>query len=334
MALNIQDTTWSGTYAPYFILPAIASMDTVQKGLVYSKGDIKKLHTIDRLNVNNVLSPRVATPTDSGLNPITQDGRQIIPQDVMTYREFNPRDLEATFIAPELSIQLLDRQLPASYENQIAYLMLSRAGEGFENCMWMGSTSYAGQYTELDDKYQLQFWDGFMKKFVNDASIRLSSISPVTITTSNIQAILDDLITQATLYKKALITTKSKHDSMKFIMSPKTANIYNQYLSTIITYKGNALAQDTFMLEPWKGYKVEMTNGMADNTIIFCHADDTTESNLWLGFNSTQDWNLQLARLQANSELFFLKGLWKFGVQYGWSDEIFMYTTLTAADFN
>ena len=50
--------------------------------------------------------------------------------------------------------------------------------------------------------------------------------------------------------------------------------------------------------------------------------------------NSTEDNNLQLMRLQNNSELFFLKGLMKFDVQYGFSEQVFLYTTLTTASFN
>jgi hypothetical protein len=39
-------------------------------------------------------------------------------------------------------------------------------------------------------------------------------------------------------------------------------------------------------------------------------------------------------RLQNNSELFFLKGLMKFDVQYGFSDQVFLYTTLNAGVFS
>lgn len=56
-------------------------------------------------------------------------------------------------------------------------------------------------------------------------------------------------------------------------------------------------------------------------------------SNLYVGMNSTEDNQLKLMRLQNNSELFFLKGLMKYDVQYGFSKQIFLYTTLTAADF-
>jgi hypothetical protein len=49
--------------------------------------------------------------------------------------------------------------------------------------------------------------------------------------------------------------------------------------------------------------------------------------------NSVEDNQLQLMRLQNNSELFFIKGLMKYDVQYGFSEQNFLYTTLTASDF-
>ena len=49
------------------------------------------------------------------------------------------------------------------------------------------------------------------------------------------------------------------------------------------------------------------------------------ESNLWVGTNSIADEGLQLARLQANSEKFFIKMLVKADVQIGWGAEVVLY---------
>ena len=53
------------------------------------------------------------------------------------------------------------------------------------------------------------------------------------------------------------------------------------------------------------------------------------DSNTWLGINSTEDNQLQLMRLQNNSELFFVKGLFKMDTQIGFPDQFVLYTTLT-----
>ena len=92
MSLNINDTTYSGTYASYFWLPATFGMDTIQKGGVYVKDGIKKKHTIDRMDFSTPLQERAATPTSSGDFTIT--GRVLTPADIMLYTEFNPRNYE------------------------------------------------------------------------------------------------------------------------------------------------------------------------------------------------------------------------------------------------
>lgn len=335
-SLNIVDTTYSGTYAPYFIRRATYSMDTVEKGCVFVQGDIKKQHTIDRLDIQNALSPRQTNPTDNGLNPFTVDGRLMVPQDLQVYREFNPRNLELNQLAEKLSETILAREVPVSFQDAMVMALMERTGESLENGLWVGSTQYLGIAQPQSAQYQVQYFNGFIQMFVNDPLINLSSISPVTITSLNVTTIMDDLITQATTKVKALITDKKRYERMKFLMSPTTCNLYEQFITTGTAYKGNPLdaGMDVSYATPWKKYPVVPLAGMPDNTIIFCRAiDDPMYGNLYVGMNSQQDWSLRIQRVNAANELFFILGKWKYTVQYGWGQEIFMYTTLTKNSF-
>lgn len=336
MALDIQDTSYSGTYASYFWLPATFGLDTVQKGLVYVKDGIKKQHTIDQLDVLNPLQPRQATPQSQGT--FTLKGRTLIPQDMMCYIEFNPRDFESNFLAEQLSQTLLTRELPVTAENYMMQMALNRVFEQIETGIWQGSTSFQGKYAYGDPNYQLQFFDGFMKKFLNDSSIRLmanplplSGTSGVAGTTYILDA-MDSLISSVATNKKALLSRANRFKRLKFQMSVASAQLYQTALVQGTTFKGlNTMDAD---IKPWKGYEVVPVAGMPDNTILFCEAVPDVTSNLYVGLNSTEDNNLQLMRLQNNSELFFFKGLMKWDVQYGFSDQIFLYTTETAASYN
>lgn len=332
MAFQVNDTTYSGTYAPYFITRATYGMDTVRKGLVHVVGDIKKIHTIPRLDYVNPLKPRMAVPVADDANPFTMDGKQIVPKSVDIYEEMNPRDLEENQLAEALSTTIIDREVPQSLQSQLVQLVMNRAGEQYENCIWMGSTSYAGNVPSTDARYQLQFFDGFLKRFVADPLINLSTISPVAITGSNIFDILDDLISEATKKQKALITDELTFDRMKFIVSPNTCTIFTKALATGTTFKGIAL--DLGLIPRWRGYRVERVAGMADNTILFLRAnDEPLISNLYVGMNSMQDWQLKVGRTRPQDETFFIQGKFKWDIQYGWGQEIFMYTTLVSADF-
>lgn len=336
MALDIVDTSYAGTFASYFWLPATFGMDTVEKGAVYVQDGIKKQHTIGRMDFSNPLQPRAATPVDSGNSEFTVDGRVLLPEDLMLYTEFNPRDYEQHWLAVQLSETLLARELPATAENYMMLVGLERAFEQIETGIWMGSKTYTAVAGTAGNG-QLKYFDGFIKKMVNDSGV-LQVASPLILaaaTASGVYGVLDAfdaLITLAAVNKKALISRASRFKRMKFLVSVNTAQFYQTATTTGLTFKGQQTQSGE--TQPWKGFQVVTLAGMPDNTIVFCEALDDVTSNLYVGMNSTEDNALQLARLQANSELFFLKGLMKYDVQYGWSQEVFLFTTLTAASFN
>lgn len=331
MSLIINDTTYAGTFASYFWLPATFGMDTIQKGGVYVKDGIKKTHTIGRIDITNPLQPRVATPVNSATNGnFTIDGRSLTPQDHMFYTEFNPRDFETHWLAEQLSPTLLARELPVTAENYMLQMALNRVLEIIELEIWMGSTTYNATPGD-SGRGQLMFMDGFLKKMVNDAAVVQIS-NPVALTTSNILTVLDNLIYSAATNKKALLSRPSRYERMKFFCSINTEQIYQAALTTGVSFKGlNTMDRG---IKPWKGYEIIPLAGFPDDTVLFCEGLPDTSSNLYVGMNSTEDNQLQLMRLQNNSELFFLKGLMKFDVQYGFSDQVFLYTTLNAAYFN
>lgn len=335
MSLVISDTAYAGTFASYFWLPATFAMDSTEKGIVYVNDGIKKAHTIGRVDFANPLQQRTATPTQGGT--FTIDGRTLTPQDIMVYAEFNPRDFEQHWLAEQLSPTLLARELPVTAENYMMQIGLSRAMEQLENNIWIGSTTYTAQ-TGSAGNGQLKFFDGFIKKMVGDSAVlKVANPFPLTAVASdgstvyNVLDAMNALINLAATNKKALMSRPSRFKRLKFLVSVNTEQIY-QTATVNISFKGQQTQSGETM--PWKGFQVIAVAGMPDNTILFTEATDDATSNLYLGMNSVEDNNLELMRLQNNSELFFLKGLMKYDVQYGFSEQAFLFTTLTTGSFN
>jgi hypothetical protein len=334
MALTINDTSYAGTAASYLILPATYGLDTISKGLVYVQDGIKKEHTIDRIDITTPLQSRVPTPTSKG--EFTIDGRTLIPQDLMFYTEFNPRNLEQNWFAEELSPTLLAREIPVTVENYMIQVALNRMFEQLELGIWMGSTRYNATPGSAGVG-QLMFFDGFLKQMVADTAVQKVA-SPATIvstptiagTSNNILDVFDSLINLGVLNKKALFSNPNRFKRLKFLVSIEDEQIY-QAASISLQFKGQLTQSGE--TQPYKGFQVVATAGIPKDTVLLVEATDDTSSNLWVGINSTEDAMLQLMRLQNNSELFFLKGLMKFSTQYGWSEQVFMYTTLTAETF-
>lgn len=332
--LVINDTSYAGTFASYFWLPATFGMDTLQKGGVYVQDGIKKKHTIGRVDFANPLQARTATPTTGGT--FTVDGRVLEPQDLMVYTEFNPRDYEQHWLAEQLSPTLLARELPLTAESYMMQIGLNRAFEQIENGLWMGSTTYTAT-PGTSGNGQICFFDGFLKKMVNDSAVKkVASPLPLSAAATsgsvyNIADAFDALLTLTAVNKKALLSNPKRYERLKFFVSINTEQIYQTFITTSQTFKGVNTTEKG--INKYKGYEVLPLAGLPDDTILFCAGLDDVSSNLYVGMNSTEDNNLQLMRLQNNSELFFLKGLMKFDVQYGFSEEVFLFTTLTTGSF-
>lgn len=336
MSLVITDTSYAGTFASYFWLPATFGMDTVQKGVVFVQDGIKKAHTIGRIDFANPLQARQATPTTSG--SFTIDGRVLSPNDMMLYTEFNPRDFEQHWLAEELSPTLLAREVPVQAENYMMQMGLNRAFEQVELGMWQGSTTYTA-LTGTTGNGQLKFYDGFIKKMVADAAVlKVASPFPLTAAASdsatvyNIVDAFNALLSLAATNKKALLSRTSRYKRLKFLVSVNTEQIYQTFITTTQTFKGVNTTDEG--INKFKGYEIVPLAGIPDNTIVFTECLPDTSSNLYVGMNSTEDNALQLAKLQPNSEVYFLKGLMKYDVQYGFSDQAFLFTTLTSSSFN
>lgn len=335
MSLVINDTSYAGTFASYFILPATFGMNTIAKNAVYVQDNIRKQHTIGRLDTSNPLQPRQATPT--GGSNFTIDGRVLNPQDIMAYWEFNPRDLESHWLAEQLNPQLLYRDLPFEAETYMMQQALNRAFEQVENGLWMGSTTYTAAPGTAGNG-QICFFDGFIKLMVNDSAV-LKVANPFTLTAAasdgstvyNIVDAFNSLLALAATNKKALLSRPNRYDRLKFFVSINTEQIYETFLTTTLTFKGVNTTERG--INKFKGYEIVPLAGMPDNTIVFTEGLAATDSNLWVGMNSGEDTLLQLAKKQANSEIYFLKGLMKYSVQYGFSEEVFLFTTLTSGTF-
>jgi hypothetical protein len=328
-ALNIQDTSYAGTAASYMITRAVVGADTVQKGCIYVEDGIKKQRTIPRIEVSGFIQRRAATPVSQG--NVTVDGRVLIPQDYMLYYEFNPRDYEQHWYAEQLSPTLLGRELPVTAENFMVMQTMKRLNEWNELAIWRSRMEFdpAGAAVNPTTKGQLAtdgqyfYFDGLITKLLNDSET-IQVANPVTLTSANVVAALDSCYFAV---PKALLFKYGKM-GLKFHVSYYTQQLIEEaYTET--EFKNNDTTEKG--VNRYKGYEIEALAGMPDNTIVLCISMPDVDSNLWLGINSTDDENkMQLQRLQANSELFFIKGLMKADTQIGFTDQAVIYTTLTA----
>lgn len=304
--LVINDTTYSGEAASAFILRAITGNDTIKNGNAYIKDGIKKKFTIPRWDSNyaSLIQDRKATPTSQGSMTVT--GQAINPQDYMIYVEFNPRDFEDHWFAIQLNPTLIDRTLPQSAESVVVQGVMARHAKFMNQIIWSGDT------TRTD---YLKYFNGWVTKAI--ASSNTLKVAGTTLTAGNIQAEM------LKCYNK--IPAALRYDpAMKFFVSYDTFDLFAQ--SQIAqTYKGIDTTQEA--VPYFKGRKVERIADFPADTILVAKGLPTTDSNLWVGMNSIDDEGLKLAHLQPNSEYWFVKMLMKLDVNFGFDEEVVIYST-------
>lgn len=335
-ALVIQDTSYAGEAATYFITRPVIDMDTVKKGCIHVQDGIKEKYTIPRIDVTNFIQRRAATPVSKG--SIVVDGRALVPRDLMLYTEFNPRDYEAHWQAVNLGSKLLDRQLPPTAEEFTMLQVMKRLNEFFEVATWRSRIVFDPLVGNVDPTSKGQvagdaayfYFDGLLTKLLNDAAtVQVSS--PLILVAGagdgsheNIGAALMraySVVPPAILFKYGPAGTKIH-------ISYATQQIYEDFLTTQ-SFKNNDTTEKG--INKYKGYDVVPLSGMPDNTIVICFSNPGIDSNLWLGVNSVDDKEgLKLAQLQSNSELFYIKGLFKMDTQIGFPDFVVLYTNITA----
>jgi len=326
MAITISDTSYAGTVeASYMITKATFEMDTVKKGVVYVKDGIKKRHNIPNIDITNVLQTRTATPTSSGT--FTVDKVYLEPSSAMGYVEFNPDDYSEHFYAEQLSKTLLARELPATAENVMMQLFLNRQFEAIEKGVHVGSTSYTTNLGATQANGQIKFFDGFIKKALT-ATTALQVGSPSAITAGNVLAKLDSAIA---LLPLALLADSNRFQKIKFMLSPLDWQKF-EIASLALTNKGRDVNGIT--IPNYRGFEIVTLAGLPENTFYFAKAYAGIDSNMWVGTNAMADLQIDLQKLQNNSELYFMKSLFAFDVQIAKKSEFIIHTTSVLADFS
>ncbi len=310
MALQIQDTTYAGEVASSFIVKAAIGNEIVQGGHVMVKDGIKKKYTIPRMTVgDDFIQDRVPTPVSgaagTGAGTVTVDARVLEPEDYMIYQEFNPRDFEEHWEAVNLNPTLLDRRLPVTVESVIIQEVMKKHNQ------WLGGAIMRGDKTLTNN---LKYFNGLITRAIADPDVPKVS-SPVVLTNININDQLErslQRVPAAVLYDPAL----------KCFVSYKTAQLWEQF-QRAQGFKGvdNTMAG----IMRFAGRQMVYLYGMPDDTIFWAKGAPDLTSNLWLGLNSKDDATVQIAKLQANSELYFIKMLCKADTNYGYGAETALY---------
>lgn len=332
MALEIQATKYNGEFAEQLLIPAIAELTTLQKGVAYFKDGIKFKENVGRITFQKPFQPRVATPTGNEKSKFIVSERELFPQDLMLYDEFNPRDFEAHVLGRQLDERIIGRGLPPTAETAMMSVALQTSMETLDVALWQGSLAFRATAAPDDEQYQRMYFDGFMPKILKTATDGLGESavfigSPAVLTSSNI---IDAFQKTKNGMTPKLLSKANRYNKLKFLVSVNTEQLL-QDAYTNSTFKNNDNSERG--IEKFQGFDVVSIYGIPDNTILFGEFTMDLTSNTWIGLNSKEDMSIQIAPLQANSEVWFIKALMKFDTQIAWPKQMVVYTTDVLANY-
>lgn len=320
--LTITDTEYAGEVLDRFIAYASTMFDTLLKGCINVEAGIKKSVTVPKLTVSDFIQAHQETPTHGG--SVDVDGRKLVPEDFMGYLQFNPRKFESHWKAVQMNPKLLDAALPKSAESAIIQEVLKLNGAYMDKAVWRAVKDAAAIATAKANGLgpgdnNLIFNDGFQKKMYEDDDVTKIG-SPVALTDANI-------VSKFEAVAAGFSTEVYDRPNFKFMLAGANRENYKNAQKAQAT-KGVDFTQAGSMT--FDGKPVVIINGMSPNTIVGGEASRGVDSNFWMGVNDTdEETYLHLKRLQANSELWFIKMLFKMDVNYGLSEEIVAYMTET-----
>ena len=322
--ITLNDTSYEGDILRQFISYAAVQFDTLRKGCINVIGGIKKKQRVPTVRVDNFIQARVETPNSNHSGTITIDARELEPQDFMGYLEFNPRDFESHVLSTEMNPMLLDAELPPTAESAIIQDVLRRNGTYLDKAVWQSEKDDAAIATAKasglgNGDNNLIFLDGLQRKMFLDNNVYRDP-SPAALTSANIVAKLEILAANAP-------SEVYDNPNFKFMLAGANRPNYRDAQKNQ-TYKGIDFTKGGVM--EFDSRRIEIIHGMSANTIVGGVATMDMDSNFWLGVNELdEDSYLKLMRLANNSELYFIKMLYKMDVNYGLAEEIVFHMTET-----
>ena len=297
-------STFDGTARSHILSLLVLGAETIQKGLIHTIPN--KYDKISLPFVNTApdqLQDRIPEPVVSADSVYTE--KIIDPKDLMWYLEFLPQDFESVWAdfwpRGAMVNQILDPKIMA------AVLKTTRGSINtqLENNIWQGDVAAGGGSP-------IRFFDGFLKTMTADGTVvKVDIVAPIDET--NIKDVLNEIITAM---PPAVRTNKRP----KFIVSHNTFDAFEQY-TTDLDFKGQNVYDGTQLR--YRGFTIVPVGGMTDNDIVFADATTGPDGNLFAGTWLENDrGNFLINKKQANAETWFIKAIFRYGVEYGNGPEI------------
>ena len=300
-------TTYAGEFAGQYIAAALLSADTIDKGLITIKPNIKFKEVIKKAAMDDILKD--GTCDFSATSTLTLTERVLQPETFQVNLNLCKADFRSDWEAVEMGYSAYD-ELPSSFADFLIAEVAAKVAAANENNIWQGANATAGEF------------DGFTVLFAADTDI--VDVTGTTVTAANVIAELGKVVDAipSPLYGK---------EDLTIYVSQHIARAYVRALGGFAAAGVGANGTDNKGTQ-WfagqelyfDGVRVAMVSGMPTNDMVAAQS-----SNLFFGtglLNDSQEVKiLDMGELDGSQNVRVIMRMTA-GIQYGIGTDIVYYT--------
>ena len=299
-------STYAGEFAGKYISAALLSANTIEKGGIEVKPNIKFKEVIKKLATGALIANGGCD--FAATSSVTLTERIIQPETFQVNLELCKADFRSDWEAVSMGYSAFD-SLPKTFQDYLLAHVVAKVAEKNEQNIWGGVNANAGEY------------DGFVTLAKADATV--VDVAKATVTASNVIAQLGAIVDAipSSLYGK---------EDLYLYVSQNIARAYVRALGGFATNLGGAgtMNEGTQWYNggelSFDGVRIFVANGLADN-----HAMAAEKSNLYFGTGLLSDHNevkvIDMADIDGSQNVRIVMRFTA-AVQYGIGADIVLYS--------
>lgn len=299
-------TTYAGEFAGKYISAALLSANTIEKGGIEVKPNIKFKEVIKKLATGALIANGGCD--FAATSSVTLTERIIEPETFQVNLELCKADFRSDWEAVSMGYSAFD-SLPKTFQDFLLAHVVAKVAEKNEQNIWGGVNANAGEY------------DGFVTLAKLDATV--VDVAKATVTASNVIAQLGAIVDAipSSLYGK---------EDLFLYVSQNIARAYVRALGGFASNLGGAgtMNEGTQWYNggelSFDGVRIFVANGLADN-----HAMAAEKSNLYFGTGLLSDHNevkvIDMADIDGSQNVRIVMRFTA-AVQYGIGSDIVLYS--------
>jgi len=300
MALSIT-STYAGEFAGKYIAAALLSSNTIEKGGIEVKPNIKLKEVIKKVATSGLIANSSCDFTDAG--DVTLTERIIQPEEFQVNLQLCKTPFVSDWEAAQMGYSAFENMPPKFSDFFIGHISAEIAAKNEQN-IWVGANATAGEY------------DGLVTLAKADSDV--SDITGTTVTSANVIAEMGKVVDACpnAIYGK---------EDLHLYVSKNVAKAYVRALAAQGGGYENRVNMWYNMDTPltFDGVNIFLANGLSDNQMFLAQ-----KSNLYFGTGLLNDLNLvkvlDMADLDGSQNVRFI-ARYTAGVQFGIGSEIVLY---------